>query len=149
MRISIPACHVLTLAIAMASATTGLAADLDIHLWRERVLLVFAPRADHPDYVRLARELDQRAGDLQARRLVVYRLFLQGDSRSDREVLETSAVADLRRRLGVTSAQATLILVGKDGGEKLRAGLGVVDLDAVFRRIDAMPMRRLEMKRGQ
>lgn len=89
-----------------------------------------------------ARELDER-------QLVVYRLFSQGVSRSEGKTLEAAAAEGLRRRYGVTACQATLILIGKDGGEKLRAELGVVDLDAVFRRVDAMPMRRLELQDRQ
>lgn len=147
MRLPIPACLCFSLALAMAD--TGLAADLDAHLWRERVLLVFAPSASHPDYARLASELDRRAADLDERQLVVYRLFPQGASRNDQKPLEAAAAEELRRGSGVAPDQATLILIGKDGAEKMRSALGRVDLDAVFRRIDAMPMRRLEMQRRQ
>lgn len=36
-----------------------------------------------------------------------------------------------------------VVLIGKDGSEKLRAAS--LDLDSIFARIDAMPMRRREM----
>ena len=39
----------------------------------------------------------------------------------------------------------TFILVGKDGGEKMRADT-VVSLAQLYKTIDAMPMRREEMK---
>lgn len=147
MRLPIPTCICFSFALAMTSP--GLAADLDAHLWRERALLVFAPSASHPDYARLAPELDRRAADLDERQLVVYRLFLQGASRNDHKPLDAAVVEELRRSPGVAPGEATLILIGKDGAEKMRSALGMVDLDAVFRRIDAMPMRRLEMQRRQ
>jgi len=144
-----PAFLCFTAVLVLALVGPVRSAELDAHLWRERVLLVFAPRADHPDYVRLARELDRRAPDLDERQLVVYRLFPHGASRTDHKPLEADAVEDLQQRFGVAAGQATLILIGKDGGEKMRAALGGVDLDAVFRRVDAMPMRRLEMQGRQ
>jgi len=38
-----------------------------------------------------------------------------------------------------------VVLVGKDGGEKLRRG-AAVDIDEIFSVIDAMPMRQREME---
>ena len=45
------------------------------------------------------------------------------------------------------SASFTFILVGKDGGEKLRIDT-VVSTTQLFAVIDAMPMRKEEMKSG-
>lgn len=149
MRILSPACLYLTLGLAMASADPSFAAKLDDHLWRERVLLVFAPAADHPDHVRLSRALEQRKHELDERQFVVYRLFSQGASRSDSKPLEAADVQNLRRRFGLNADRAVLILIGKDGSEKLRTALGEVDLDTIFQLVDEMPMRRQEMRRGQ
>ena len=52
--------------------------------------------------------------------------------------------ATLRRRFGGTGFRA--ILVGKDGEEKISSGRPL-DRDALFPTIDAMPMRRQEMRR--
>ena len=43
------------------------------------------------------------------------------------------------------AAKYQFILVGKDGGEKLRADT-IIDTKQLFATIDAMPMRREEMK---
>jgi hypothetical protein len=53
--------------------------------------------------------------------------------------------AAVRERFGVARSDFTVILVGKDGGEKLRDSkpLTYARLQAT---IDAMPMRRQEMK---
>jgi len=51
----------------------------------------------------------------------------------------------LRKRYRVAKGDTTVILVGKDGGEKLRTG-DLADLERIFRLIDSMPMRRREMQ---
>ena len=42
----------------------------------------------------------------------------------------------------------TLILIGRDGGEKFRSSV-FVKAEELFAIIDAMPMRRAEMKKGK
>ncbi|MEO1710911.1 MAG: DUF4174 domain-containing protein, partial [Pseudomonadota bacterium] len=56
-----------------------------------------------------------------------------------------SAVA-LRRRYGVAAGSFRAILVGKDGGVKLSTG-SPLSTGRLFGTIDAMPMRRQEMRR--
>jgi len=54
---------------------------------------------------------------------------------------------DLRRRFHIDDRRFTVVLVGKDGGEKFRSHVPVTieKLDAL---IDAMPMRQQEMQDG-
>lgn len=53
------------------------------------------------------------------------------------------------KKWNVDSANAfTFILVGRDGGEKLRSS-EVVSAEKLFRLIDAMPMRKDEMRRNE
>lgn len=47
-----------------------------------------------------------------------------------------------------TTSAFTFLLVGRDGGEKLRSG-EVVSAEKLFGLIDAMPMRKNEVERGQ
>jgi hypothetical protein len=51
---------------------------------------------------------------------------------------------DLLRYREETKAATEVVLVGKDGGVKLRSEK--LDLDAIFRLIDSMPMRQAEMR---
>jgi hypothetical protein len=62
-------------------------------------------------------------------------------------VLGAAEMADVRRRFGVAAGSFRVVLLGKDGGVKLRSSepLAVDRLDSL---IDGMPMRRLEMQRG-
>jgi len=59
--------------------------------------------------------------------------------------LSSEAVRALRRQLDVTDADRLVILIGKDGGVKRRAELNT-DLREILLQIDAMPMRRDEMR---
>jgi hypothetical protein len=52
----------------------------------------------------------------------------------------------LRSRFGATRAAFRVVLVGKDGGTKLAQSSPILP-DALFGAIDAMPMRRDEMRR--
>ncbi len=52
----------------------------------------------------------------------------------------------LRARFGVSTASFSAVLVGKDGGAKLSQSKPL-DAARLFATIDAMPMRRNEMRR--
>jgi hypothetical protein len=54
--------------------------------------------------------------------------------------------ADLRRRFGVRAGAFRVVLIGKDGGVKIEAA-APLPARRLFETIDAMPMRRDEMRR--
>ena len=54
---------------------------------------------------------------------------------------------DVNELLAKGRSEARVVLIGKDGGIKSREPS--LDLDAIFRRIDAMPMRIREMRTDQ
>jgi hypothetical protein len=108
------------------------------------VLLVFAPVAQDP---RLAaqrlRVVDDAAGfrnrDLTVIEIVERRVLINGD-----RVRWLDSFA-MRSLFEVEDNEFTTILIGKDGGVKMRRD-GLMPTDALFDTIDAMPMRRQEMK---
>ena len=53
----------------------------------------------------------------------------------------------LRTKLGATSGQTQLILIGKDGDVKSR--IKEIDLQRLYDQIDQMPMRRSEIRSSQ
>lgn len=53
----------------------------------------------------------------------------------------------VREQYGIERGTFAVILIGKDGGEKFRSE-EPVGPKVFFDRIDAMPMRRREMRRG-
>ena len=119
----------LLLAVALAASPT-----IAQMKWERRVLIVSAPAADDPALAEQRRILAGWKTNAAARDLTVVEIV--GDT-----VLaagDTAASIPRRYRLPATF---TAILVGKDGGEKLRSAkpFPAAALEAT---IDAMPMRK-------
>ncbi len=58
---------------------------------------------------------------------------------------EDEEIKEARHRYGVPPGTFTLVLIGRDGGEKFRSE-DPVSAEKLFERIDAMPMRQQEMR---
>lgn len=101
--------------------------DLEVYAWSARPVLLFAPSADDPDYVAQMSAFRAAESALHDRDVVVL-----SDTAPD--------VAGALRE-GFRPDGFLMVLVGKDGGEKLqtRTPISAEDLLAT---IDAMPMRR-------
>lgn len=113
-------------AFGMLPTTVG---DLDSYRWKNRLVLLFAPSADDPAYVEQSASLHAATYGLVERDIVVLRdTEPQGDGA-------------LRRKLSVEGFE--VLLVGKDGGMKLRKQTPI-DAEELFTFVDSMPMRRRE-----
>lgn len=125
--------------------------------WQARALLLFAPAADAPEVTALLAQIEQQADAFAERRLRLVELYpppagaagTPAPTRAgpDAHALPLSAaeVSALRTAFAPLPAPATLVLIGLDGGEKLRlpAKRG---LAPVFAAIDRMPMRQRELR---
>lgn len=111
--------------------------------WRTRPLVVVVPAADDPMLAQVEAALrseTMRAGFAE-REMVLYKVVAGVGSREGRP-LSASETRALLGALGVSATgPATALLVGLDGGVKIRER-GSVSLDGVFAAIDQMPMRR-------
>ena len=117
--------------------------------WKSRPLLLFEPdeadASEKPEgWKRLLRELEAGEDAVRERDMVVIRL-LGNSGYLDGDQLPIGTVASLREQLQVGCSVYEAVLIGKDGGVKLRRRNGAA-LEEIFRRIDAMPMRRSEME---
>lgn len=126
------------------SCDTAAAAFLDACRWKVRPLIVVAPRPD----VRLVR--DQRAAiddvrDELRHRDIVRIDVLGKDVTIDLEPRPDISATGLRQHLGLARDDISVLLLGKDGGVKLRRSAAIPPGE-LFETIDAMPMRRREMK---
>ncbi|KQM47285.1 hypothetical protein ASE69_14830 [Sphingomonas sp. Leaf208] len=119
----------LILAIALAASPT--VAQMK---WERRVLIVSAPTADDPSLAEQRRVLAAWKSSAAARDLTVVEIV--GDT-----VRGAGDPAAALRRKYRLPATFTAILIGKDGGEKLRSAkpFPAATLEAT---IDAMPMRK-------
>ena len=113
--------------------------------WQNRVLLVFAPVAEHGALAEQSANLSGMEADLRARDLVVWQLVDQEPA-----VVNGAASPDLTSQLfydhfSIEDGEFTVILLGKDGTEKLKQTQPVT-ANGLFSLIDAMPMRQREMR---
>ena len=111
-------------------------------IWEKRVLLIFAPTADHAQQIRQRELLDAVEPGLRERDMTVIEAF--ADSRLLDRKAGAQEAASYYRHFDVDSSEFRVILVGKDGTVKLERGRAV-DSSDLFTLIDSMPMRRHEM----
>jgi len=95
--------------------------------------------------LRVAGELESQMHQIIDRDLLVFHVFDIGQSRVNQTGISEPAVKGLQKRFSITSGQFTVVLVGKDGGEKFRRE-SAVDPDDVLSLIDSMPMRQREIR---
>ena len=79
------------------------------------------------------------------RDLLVCHIFESGETKLGHCPLSESSGDYLREKFSIKSSIFTVLLIGKDGGLKLRRE-GGVELDEIFSLIDTMPMRQREMR---
>lgn len=107
---------------------------------KNRVLVLYAPTAEHPEYVKQLRLLAGAKDGLDERDLVQI-------TRTD-ENMDAGTRDYLRRELNVPAGAFHVLLIGKDGGVKYRSTKATAP-EQLFETIDAMPMRQSEMRKGK
>src|ERR1700761_4867710 len=127
---------VATLLAAVAMTNAGKASPRDGFRWKTRVLVVSAPAGD-PAADEQRRIYQSAASGMSERQIVLAEALDDGDrSRQIRSEVSTHG-----RRFRV-------FLVGKDGHTALSPDKPL-SADYLFARVDAMPMRQDEMRRGR
>lgn len=119
--------------------------NLASYKWKNRVLLVFAYNAENVNYQRQVELFKQHQQGLNERDLLLVTVLEKGTSYSNEQPINTASAAKLRQRFNINDNDFRVILVGKDGGAKLKDAK-VVQAETIFREIDAMPMRQQEMR---
>lgn len=120
------------------------AAELSDYLWQSRPLLVFAPTGNDPRLVETMRRIEASRCDFADRDMVLGWIVTDGASTLDGNVVDTDQAQRLRSEFGIGATSFSVVLIGKDGGEKLRVN-DIPDLAAIYAVIDGMPMRGSEM----
>jgi hypothetical protein len=111
----------------------GAEINLEDFLWVNRPIVVLADSPDDPRFLEQLRLLEERLPDLKERDVVVI---------TD---TDPSQQTDLRQALRPRGFM--LVLIGKDGGIKLRKP-SPWSVREISRVIDKMPMRRQEIRTG-
>ena len=138
----------LTVVLLVTSAAAlgpaqAMAAELSDYLWERRPLLLFAPTDSDPRLVETMRRIEASRCDFAERDMVLGRILAEGTSTLDGRVLDTNQAQRLMSKFGISTDSLIVVLIGKDGGEKLRVA-NVPDLQAIYDVIDGMPMRARE-----
>jgi hypothetical protein len=116
-----------------------------------RALLVFAPSLDNPQLVQEFDQLKAHAIELKSRSVLYVPIVPEGHnqpipgSKVPTARLSEDELAAMRHRFKVEQADFLVILIGKDGEEKLN-NKAPVPVDQLERLIDSMPMRKGEMR---
>ena len=66
---------------------------------------------------------------------------------TERDLIIIVADKELRQKFKMKQDRLTVVLIGKDGGEKSRQ-IGEINLEKFFSLIDTMPMRQREIREG-
>lgn len=125
--------------LAQKAPATSLAATIKDSKWQKRVLLLCAPTADNADLRRQQQLLGPARAELNTRDLLVREVLTSQLPPADQRYA--------REQLKVPANGFVVILIGKDGGVKRRETSPLPPAQ-LFSTIDAMPMRRQEMRRG-
>ena len=108
------------------AAPLAFAADLSELRWSKRPLLIFADAGSQAFDMQMSQLADE-TDDMLERDMVI----IHDDN--------------LRRKYNIPSGAFAILLIGKDGGVKLR-GTRPVQPSSIFALIDSMPMRMREMR---
>jgi len=90
-------------------------------------------------------EITTQQTEVKDRDLVVFEVFEQDYPKMNKADIDRQTADSIRDRFSIPPNTFSLILVGKDGGIKLKLH-DQISLEEVFELIDSMPMRQSEMR---
>ncbi len=117
-----------------------------------RPLVIFTPAVSDTRFTQQLAELEEHPADLRDRNILVIINAEDHQPVTAANIRKLPATQlgptennKLRDRFNVSGDSFVVMLIGKDGGEKLRKQK-IVTVDTLNRTIDAMPMRKAEEK---
>lgn len=120
---------------------------LDQFRWENRIVLLFANEKDQPLFLEQIKVVQKAQEGFDERHIEV---FYSGDDlvpeQANTAVLSSADSGKIKRRYEIPDVPFYFVLIGKDGGVKFRS-TELVDSSKLFAIIDAMPMRRSEMRK--
>jgi hypothetical protein len=116
-------------------------------LWENRVLIAFAS-GEQDGGLEATRDLARRYADGFENRDLVLATVSGSSGRLGERALTAAECAGLRELFSVGEDEFAALLIGKDGGVKLRLDRPP-ERDDLFPLIDSMPMRIEEMRSGR
>ncbi|MGJ8654921.1 MAG: DUF4174 domain-containing protein [Akkermansiaceae bacterium] len=119
------------------------ASSLDKHLWKHRVLIIYAENDYSEEFLKFNKNITDR-------HLIYYQIKTNGKTISNNPIPLTNTQLKAinnqyhKKDSKQNKPNTTIILIGKDG--KLKKRWDKLDFKAIFALIDTMPMRQREMQ---
>ena len=110
-----------------------------------RPLLLFAKSPEDPQLRIQLRTLGEHAAEAQERQIVPIAVLFNSPASTEASLTQAEAIT-VRRRFRIAPDEFVVLLIGKDGGEKLRDHRPLT-IEHLIDTIDAMPMRQEEVRR--
>ena len=122
------------------------AQSLSKHEWNDRLILLLVEDEENDLFQKQLRAFRTEADGMQDRKLVVYQIRSNAYTKGLKPAKEWKSATTVYSSYKKSTAPFELLLIGLDGGIKLRQStfLSTQDLFAI---IDGMPMRRAELRR--
>ncbi len=115
------------------------------YMWEKRVIVMFAPKTDHAARLEQIEQFKTIQSGLLDRDIVIWDIVHLEHVKIDGIGQPQLWTPPLYETFNAPKDAFTIILIGKDGGEKLRANTSISEAE-LFALIDAMPMRQREMQ---
>ncbi len=119
--------------------------NLKEHQWKNRVVLIITNDSESQNYASQLQEFNMHIQEFEARKLIYYKVLPNKhklESNTDNSWVKDS---DLYSKYNPVNSAFRLILIGLDGSIKINQN-ELLTTKALFETIDAMPMRRGEIK---
>ncbi|MCH2038111.1 MAG: DUF4174 domain-containing protein [Rickettsiales bacterium] len=116
------------------------------YLWQKRVVLVFAPSEESSLLAEQRQMFDTYQEGLKERDVVRWVVVKDETVIVDKRHQPHMPSSRFYRHFNVDNKTFTVIVLGKDGTEKLRQQQKVIPSDQLFALIDSMPMRKKEIE---
>jgi len=137
--------NIIILSVMFLAAIPVSASTLLDFEWQNRPLLIFAPQMQDERLQQFNEILRKQTCALDDRDMIIGVIVTQGPSRLANQPISIQKAELIRQEYKIQADQFAVLLIGKDGGEKLRLYENP-DLSDIFYRIDGMPMRQAEMQ---
>ncbi len=112
--------------------------------WQHRIVIVFADDLQKGKAAGFLASVAARQEDFIDRDMLLVTVHPKKALLAD-ESLPKEALDALQKKYNADGARFRVVLIGKDGGQKL-SRVGETELQDIFDLIDTMPMRRQEMR---
>lgn len=118
---------------------------MEKYMWQKRVLLIFSPALENKEFQQQDALLEQNKTELKERDVTVWYIIHNDRVVVDGHIKPQLGTPPFYKHYAISPDDFTIILLGKDGDEKLRKK-NMLKAEKLFSTIDSMPMRRREIE---